>query len=136
MTLFVNLYDQEYTAFAYPSEKYNYQANFWCWPIGSGEIFSIRTDPRSPPALRAAATPVMQADRPVGEWNHFEITVKGKTVKVALNGKTVIEGATIPNLPDRGRIAFQHHGNKNKDGVWAGPPSLVQFKNISIKELP
>ena len=71
----------------------------------------------------------------MGEWNHFEITVKGKTVTIALNGKTVIPGATIPSLPDRGRLAFQHHGSK-KDGAWAGPPSLVQFKNVYIKRLP
>ena len=112
-----------------------FQANIWCWPIGSGELYSIRMDPKSSPELRAAATPSTQADKPVGEWNHFEITVKGKTVRVALNGKTVISGATIPDLPDAGRIALQHHGGKNKDGAWTGPPSLVQFKNIYIKEL-
>ena len=39
-------------------------------------------------------------------------------------------------LPDRGRLAFQHHGGKNKEGDWSGPPSLVQFKNVYIKELP
>jgi type 1 glutamine amidotransferase len=113
-----------------------FQVNIWCWPIGSGELYSIRTDPKSAPDLRAAATPRTQADRPVGEWNHFEITCKDKTVKVVLNGKTVIPGATIPDLPARGRLAFQHHGGKNKQGDWSGPPSLVQFKNIYIKELP
>ena len=112
-----------------------YQANMWCWPIGSGEIYSIRTDPKTPPDLRRAVTPITRADRPVGQWNHFEITVIGKTVKVELNGQTVIPGATIPTLPDRGRLALQHHGAK-KDGAWVGPPSLVQFKNIYIKELP
>jgi hypothetical protein len=112
-----------------------YQVNIWCWPIGSGELYSIRTDPRTTPDLRAAATPRTQADRPVGEWNHFEITVRGKTVKVVLNGQTVIPGATIPDLPAHGRIAFQHHGGKDKGGAWAGPPSLVQFKNVCIKEL-
>ena len=61
--------------------------------------------------------------------------MKGKTIRVALNGKTVIPGATVPDLPDAGRIALQHHGGKNKDGDWTGPPSLVQFKNIYIKEL-
>jgi type 1 glutamine amidotransferase len=111
-----------------------YQANIWCWPIGSGEIYSIRTDRKTPPALKAAVTPITQADKPVGEWNHFEIRVKGKTVTIALNGTTVIPGATIPSLPDRGRLAFQHHGSK-KNGVWAGPPSLVQFKNVYIKRL-
>ena len=90
---------------------------------------------KTPPELRAAATPSTQADKPVGEWNHFEITVKGKTVTVALNGKTVIPGATIPTCPTAGGIAFQHHGGKNKTGEWTGPPSLVQFKNIYIKEL-
>jgi type 1 glutamine amidotransferase len=113
-----------------------FQVNIWCWPIGSGELYSVRTDPRAAPDLRAAATPRTQADKPVGEWNHFEITARGKTVKVVLNGKTVIPGATIPDLPARGRLAFQHHGGKDKQGAWSGPPSLVQFKNIYIKELP
>ena len=113
-----------------------YQVNIWCWPIGSGEMYSVRMDRKTPPDVRAAVTPRTQADKPVGEWNHFEITVKGKTVRVVLNGITVIPGATIPNLPNRGRIAFQHHGGKNKAGEWTGPPSLVQFKNIYIKELP
>jgi type 1 glutamine amidotransferase len=113
-----------------------YQVNIWCWPIGSGELYSIRTDRAAAPALRAAATPSTQADRPVGQWNHFEIRARGNTVQVKLNGKTVIAGATIPDLPARGRLAFQHHGGKNKQGAWSGPPSLVQFKNIFIKELP
>jgi hypothetical protein len=113
----------------------DYQVNIWCWPIGSGEMYTIRTRPTTAPELRTAATPRTQADKPVGEWNHFEITVQGKTVKVELNGKTVIPAATIPDLPARGRLAFQHHGGKGKDGAWNSPPSLVQFKNIYIKEL-
>ncbi len=94
----------------------------------------MRTDRKSSPELRASVTPIHQADKPVGEWNHFEITVKKNTVKVALNGTTVLPGATIPQLPERGRLALQHHGSK-KNGVWMGPPSLVQFKNLYIKEL-
>ena len=35
----------------------------------------------------------------------------------------------------RGPLALQHHGEK-KNGVWVAPPSLVQFRNIAIKELP
>jgi Domain of Unknown Function (DUF1080) len=111
-----------------------YQVNIWCWPIGSGEMYGIRTNPSTPPELRAAVTPRLQADHPVGEWNRFEITVAGKTVKTVLNGKLVIPGATIPDLPARGRLALQHHGGK-KDGKWTGPPSLIQYKNIFIKEV-
>jgi len=111
-----------------------HQVNIWCWPIGSGEMYGIRTDAKTPPELRAAVTPRTQADKPVGEWNHFEITVKGNTVTVVLNGKTVLPGATIPDLPERGRLALQHHGGE-QDGKWNSPPSLLQFKNIFIKEL-
>ncbi len=112
-----------------------FQANIFCWPIGSGEFYGLRMDPKMPPEVRAAATPRTQADKPVGQWNHFEITAKGSTVSVLLNGKTVIPTFTIPDLPARGRLALQHHGGKNPDGAWNGPPSLVQFKNVYIKEL-
>lgn len=111
-----------------------HQVNIWCWPIGSGEMYGIRTDAKTPPDLRAAVTPRTQADKPVGQWNHFEITVKGQTVSVVLNGKTVLPGATIPDLPARGRLALQHHGGE-RDGKWNSPPSLLQFKNIFVKEL-
>ena len=113
-----------------------FQVNIWCWPVGSGEMYSVRMDPKTPAPVRAAVTPRTQADRPVGQWNHFEITVKGKTVNVVLNGTTVIPNAFVPNLPEHGRLAFQHHGSKNKEGEWSSPPSLVQFKNVYIKELP
>ncbi len=112
-----------------------FQVNIWCWPIGSGEMYGVRTDPKVSPDLRAAVTPRHQADKPVGEWNTFEITVKGKTVSVVLNGVTVIPGATIPELPAAGRIALQHHGGKDAQGRWNSPPSLLQFKNVYIKEL-
>ena len=42
---------------------------------------------------------------------------------------------TLPDLPDRGPVVLQHHGGK-RDGKWTSPPSLVQFRNIQIKELP
>jgi hypothetical protein len=111
-----------------------YQVNIWCWPIGSGELYGVRTDRNVSADLRAAVTPRTQADKPVGQWNRFEITVRGNTVTVVLNGATVIPGAQIPDLPARGRLALQHHGSK-RDGKWSGPPSLLQFKNIFLKTL-
>ncbi|HEX7860266.1 MAG TPA: DUF1080 domain-containing protein [Verrucomicrobiae bacterium] len=111
-----------------------HQINIWCWPAGSGEMYGVRMDPKVPAEMRAAVTPKMQADKPVGEWNQFEITVKGKAVTVVLNGKTVIDRANLPDLPERGPVVLQHHGAK-RDGKWTSPPSLVQFRNIAIKEL-
>ncbi|WP_250846673.1 3-keto-disaccharide hydrolase [Aquisphaera insulae] len=111
-----------------------HQVNIWCWPIGSGEMYGLRTDPSTAPALRAAVTPRHQADRPIGEWNRFEIRVKGNTVTTVLNGVLVVPTVAIPDLPARGRLALQHHGGK-RNGEWSGPPSLLQYKNIFIKEL-
>jgi len=112
-----------------------YQVNIWCWPIGSGEMYGVRRDPNFSPTVRAAVTPKVKADNPVGQWNRFEITVHGESVTVMLNGKTVLDKAVIPGLPSRGPIALQHHGSK-KNGQWTSPPSLVQFRNVMIKELP
>jgi len=110
------------------------QANIWCWPIGSGEFYGYRTDPQMPPEVIAAATPKTQADKPVGQWNTFEITIKADRVTVLLNGKLVIDNAQLPGIADKGPIGLQHHGSM-QNGKWAGPPSLLQYKNIYIKEL-
>ena len=110
------------------------QANIWCWPAGSGEFYGYRMDAKMPPEVKAGATPRTQGDKPVGQWNTFEITAKGDRVTVVLNGKTVIENALLPDIKASGAVGLQHHGGK-KDGVWSSPPALVQFKNVYIKEL-
>ena len=110
------------------------QINIWAWPIGSGEVYGYRMDPKMPPEVRAGVTPKANADRDIGQWNEFEITMKGDRLTVVLNGITVLDNAQLPDVPARGPLALQHHGQK-KDGVWTGPPSLVQFRNISIKAL-
>ncbi|MBI1314144.1 DUF1080 domain-containing protein [bacterium] len=110
------------------------QVNIWCWPIGSGEVYGYRMDKSMPPEVRAGVTPKINADRDLGEWNTFEITMEGDRLTVVLNGTTVIKNAQLPGIPERGPIALQHHGSK-RDGEWSSPPALVQFRNISIKEL-
>jgi hypothetical protein len=110
------------------------QVNIWNWPIGSGEVYGYRMDPKQPAAVRAGVTPRTNADRHVGEWNTFHITVRGDRLTVVLNGTRVLDDAQLPGLPPRGPIALQHHGAW-KDGAWTSPPALVQFRNIYVKEL-
>ncbi len=99
------------------------QINIWCWPSGSGELWSIRGDKNLPPEVRAAAVPRVKADKPIGQWNRFHITMKGDRLAVILNGKKVIEDALIPGIKPRGAIALQHHGDP------------IQFANLFIREL-
>ena len=76
-------------------------------------------------------------DRPRGEWNTFEITLKGDHLWVKLNGETVIDNAPLTGIAESGPIALQHHGNWSaKAEAWTSPPALIQFKNIYIKVLP
>lgn len=110
------------------------QVNIWCWPVGSGEVYGYRMNPNMPPEVRAGVTPRVLADKDIGEWNTFKITVRGEYLTVVLNGITVIENAHLPGLPAQGPIGLQHHGSK-QDGEWNSPPSLVQFRNLYIKEL-
>jgi hypothetical protein len=111
-----------------------HQVNLWCWPAGSGELWSIRRDLKLPQAVRAAATPRLHADKNIGEWNQMEVTLRGDRVTVVLNGHTVIENALFPGLAASGPIGFQHHGGM-KDGTWTSSPSLIQLRNIRVKEL-
>lgn len=110
------------------------QINIWCWPVGSGEVWGYRLDPKMPPEVRAAVTPKLCADKPVGEWNTFVITMKGDRLSVVLNDQTVIESAQLLGVPSTGRIALQHHGGM-RDGKYLNASSLVQFRNISIQKL-
>jgi len=99
------------------------QVNIWNWPVGSGEMWDYRTNKNMSADIRRAATPILNADVQVGQWNRFQITAIDERVTVMLNGQTVIKEARLPGLPPRGPIALQHHGD------------VVEFANIYIKEL-
>lgn len=111
------------------------QVNIWCWPLGSGEVYSYRRDQTVSPEVRAGVTPKVNADKPVGEWNKFIIIMVKDRLTVILNNKMVLENAQLPEVPAKGPIAFQHHGGKRKDGTFSPASSLMQFRNIYIKEL-
>jgi len=100
------------------------QINIWCWPVGSGEVWGYRTDGNQPAEVRRACTPLVRADNPPGQWNTFEVTMRGDRLTVKLNGKLVIDNAQLPGVPAEGAIALQHHGDP------------IQFRNIQIKKLP
>lgn len=110
------------------------QLNLWCWPCGSGQLWSYHRD--KDPEVCKGALPKVNADKPVGEWNTMEITMKGDRVSAVLNGKAILDNSHMPGAPLKGPIALQHHGGYNaKSKKWSSASALVQFKNIWIKEL-
>lgn len=100
------------------------QVNMWCRPCGSGEVYGYRTDAKQPPEVRAGVTPKKVADKPIGQWNRFHITMRGDRLTVKLNNELVIENAQLPGVAARGPIALQHHGDP------------IEFASILIRELP
>ncbi len=75
--------------------------------------------------------------KPVGDWNHEEITAKGRHIKVVLNGKPIVDG-DLNSVTDPALIA-EHPGMFRPSGhigFLGHGPETVEFKEIWIKELP
>jgi hypothetical protein len=90
---------------------------------GSGGLWN---NPKGSPGR----DPLVKADKPFGEWNHFKIVMKGDRVTIHLNDKLVVDNAPLKNyfdkkgpLPKRGPIQLQTHGGR------------ISWRNIFIKEL-
>ncbi len=75
--------------------------------------------------------PIVNADRPFGEWNELDIKMVGDTVTVVYNGQLVVNEVVMENYWDRaseaypvGPIQLQTHGGE------------IRFRNVFLKEIP
>ena len=75
--------------------------------------------------------PLVKADKPFGEWNHFRIIMVGSRVTVWLNDKLVVENANLENyynrnipVPAKGPVQLQTHGGE------------IRWRNVFIREIP
>ena len=80
---------------------------------------------------RPGKDPLAVMDKPFGEWNSFRIRQLGARTNVFLNGKIVVDYATLENYFDRkqplivrGPIQLQTHGGE------------IRWKNIFVREIP
>jgi hypothetical protein len=129
------------------------RAEFWVDPDANSGIFIRCTDPDKITATNAyevniwddrpekdygtgAIVGVAKVDpmpRATGQWNVYEITAKGDTFTVILNGKKTVEGKDGKFAS--GRIALQHGlGNKDAAGV-VNDKGVVKFRKVEIKKL-
>lgn len=75
----------------------------------TGSIYSFKAPDKAPKT------------RPVGEWNTYEIAVKGQQFTVTLNGEVV--NSYKGSRGTQGYVGIQNHD----------PKSIVRFRNIRIK---
>ena len=70
-----------------------------------------------------------------GEWNEQEVTVKGSTIKVVLNGTKILDADLSKVKEFMG--GKPHPGMHRKEGHFgfAGHSDPVSFRNIRIKRL-
>jgi hypothetical protein len=73
--------------------------------------------------------------RPVGEWNFMEVTVKGPTIRVELNGTRILDGdvSKVTEFMDK----KPHPGKDRTRGHFgfAGHNEPVEFRGVEIKPL-
>jgi hypothetical protein len=91
---------------------------------GSGGLWNNSKD-------AAGKDPLVKADKPFGEWNHFRILQVGDRTTVYLNDKLVVDHARMENFWDRtkplfarGPIQLQTHGGE------------IRWRNIYLREIP
>jgi hypothetical protein len=90
-----------------------------------GDVFaihgSVMTPDRPHPAGWERCLPSEKRSRPSPEWNHYRITCKAGTLKLAVNGKEVSGGYAI--RPRKGYLCLESEGSE------------AHFRNIRIREL-
>jgi hypothetical protein len=133
---------------------YQIRAEFWVDTDANSGIFIRCTDPEKIGSVNAyevniwdtrpdptygtgAIVDVGKVDpmpKAGGKWNVYEITAKGSTFSVTLNGQKTVDGAQDSKFTT-GRIALQHGlGVKDDKGV-VNDRGVVKFRKVEIKPL-
>lgn len=100
------------------------------------EVHKTKLDPRQQHGSAYGMAAAHRGyQRPAGQWNYQEVTVKGSTIKVELNG-TVILDTDLANAKDF--MANSPHPGKDRTKGhfgFAGHGDAVSFRNVRIKKL-
>src|SRR5262245_16395367 len=85
--------------------------------------FKLDVDPKrqDPKQARHYFRMIDDVEKPIGEWNQYEITCKGDTIKLVINGKLVNEGKNAELT--KGKILLQSEGAE------------IHFRNVELKPL-
>ena len=105
-------------------DPYTYMGHLVMFPFGWGMYDLHRRG-----GLPVDAKPAKAASKGDYEWNDLEILATGHRVRVAVNGKAVVDFTDPrPELVAEGPIALQLHSNKE--------PQEVHFKDLVVETFP
>jgi Domain of Unknown Function (DUF1080) len=97
-------------------------------------IWDARPDPTYGTGAIVNVAKVDPMPHAAGKWNTYEITAKGSTFTVVLNGQKTVDGVQNSKLAS-GHIALQHGlGVKDANGV-PNDKGVVKFRKVEIKPL-
>lgn len=87
------------------------------------EHFKLKIDPkrRDPNIARHYYRLKDHVEKPIGQWNQYEITCKGDTIKLVINGQLVNEGSQAEAT--RGKILLQSEGAE------------INFREVELKHI-
>lgn len=92
--------------------------DFWLVGDAKLDVDPERQDKRTPRHFLRMKDGI---EKPIGEWNRYEITCKGDTIKLVINGELVNEGKNSELT--KGRIILQSEGGE------------IHFRNIKLRTL-
>lgn len=86
--------------------------------LGGGSHLTGVTDPK----VKSMPRQQPSSEKPAGEWNSYDITCRGNSITVVVNG--VLQNSVRGTSVDSGAIGLQAEGTP------------VEFRNITVEKLP
>ena len=100
------------------------------YEVQVAETFGKPLDPHNMGALYSRITPTVAAEKPIGEWQTFDITFVDQHVTVILNGQKIID-----NQPVLGCTGGALSSDETKPGpiYLQGDHTTIDYRNIVIR---
>ncbi|MEO6787300.1 MAG: DUF1080 domain-containing protein [Chthoniobacteraceae bacterium] len=100
------------------------------YEVQVAETFGKPLDPHNMGALYSRITPSVAAEKPIGEWQTFDITLVERHLTVVLNGKTIID-----NQPVLGCTGGAMTSDEMKPGpiYLQGDHTNIDYRNIVLR---
>ena len=111
-----------------PAQSRATRPSFYSYEIQLFDDAGKPANTHSSGSLYRYVAPRKNVIRPAGEWNNIDVTCAGTSIKVTLNGESIIDldQSTMPELrqkPLEGYLCLQNHGGN------------IEFRSVRVAEV-